>query len=212
MYSVAMATKRQRPYQSVTRERQAEETKQRIVAAARKLLKSMGYSGMTIEAIANKAEVSVPTVYAVFGSKTGILAELMDEATFGPEYEQLVRQALETEDPRKRLRLAAGIARQIHDAASSTFDLMRGAGVVAPELAELEKKRERHRYDAQQGMIDFLSQAGRLRPGVNNQVARDILWALTGRELYRALVRERGWTSQKYEDWLGETLVASLLR
>src|SRR6266852_7869026 len=99
MYSVAMATKRQRPYQSVTRERQAEETKQRIVAAARKLLKSMGYSGMTIEAIANKAEVSVPTVYAVFGSKTGILAELMDEATFGPEYEQLVRQALETEDP-----------------------------------------------------------------------------------------------------------------
>jgi len=207
-----MATKRQRPYQSVTRERQAEETKQRIVAAARKLLKSMGYSGMTIEAIANKAEVSVPTVYAVFGSKTGILAELMDEATFGPEYEQLVRQALETEDPRKRLRLAAGIARQIHDAASSTFDLMRGAGVVAPELAELEKKRERHRYDAQQGMIDFLSQAGRLRPGVNNQVARDILWALTGRELYRALVRERGWTSQKYEDWLGETLVASLLR
>jgi len=108
--------------------------------------------------------------------------------------------------------LAAGIARQIHDAASSTFDLMRGAGVVAPELAELEKKRERHRYDAQQGMIDFLSQAGRLRPGVNNQVARDILWALTGRELYRALVRERGWTSQKYEDWLGETLVASLLR
>jgi AcrR family transcriptional regulator len=166
---------------------------------------------MTIEAIAQKAEVAIPTVYAIFGSKTGILAELIDDATFGPEYEQLVHQALETEEPRKRLRFAATIARQIHDAASSTFDLMRGAGVVAPEFAQLEKKREGHRYDAQQSLIDFLSQSGQLRPGVTKQAARDILWALTGRELYRMLVRERGWTSQKYEDWLGETLATSLL-
>ena len=193
------------------RQRQAEETKQRIVGASRKLLKSKGYSGMTIEAIANKAEVAVPTVYAVFGSKIGILAELMDEATFGPDYEQLVRQALETEEPHKRLRFAARIARRVHDAASSTFDLMRGAGVVAPEFAELEKKRESHRYAAQESMIDFLGRSGRLRPGVNKQAARDILWALTGRELYRMLVRERGWTSQNYEDWLGETLTTSLL-
>jgi AcrR family transcriptional regulator len=206
-----MSTKRERPYQSTMRQRQAEETKQRIVAASRKLLKSKGYSGMTIEAIANKAEVAVPTVYAVFGSKIGILAELMDEATFGPDYEQLVRQALETEEPHKRLRFAARIARRVHDAASSTFDLMRGAGVVAPEFAELEKKRESHRYAAQESMIDFLGRSGRLRPGVNKQAARDILWALTGRELYRMLVRERGWTSQNYEDWLGETLTTSLL-
>jgi AcrR family transcriptional regulator len=206
-----MSTKRERPYQSTMRQRQAEETKQRIVAASRKLLKSKGYSGMTIEAIANKAEVAVPTVYAVFGSKIGILAELMDEATFGPDYEQLVRQALETEEPHKRLRFAARIARRVHDAASSTFDLMRGAGVVAPEFAELEKKRESHRYAAQESMIDFLGRSGRLRPGVNEQAARDILWALTGRELYRMLVRERGWTSQNYEDWLGETLTTSLL-
>ena len=193
------------------RQRQAQETKHRILVASRKLLKSKGYSGMTIEAIANKAEVAVPTVYAVFGSKIGILAELMDEATFGPDYEQLVRQALETEEPHKRLRFAARIARRVHDAASSTFDLMRGAGVVAPEFAELEKKRESHRYAAQESMIDFLGRSGRLRPGVNKQAARDILWALTGRELYRMLVRERGWTSQNYEDWLGETLTTSLL-
>jgi AcrR family transcriptional regulator len=207
-----MAAKRERPYQSVTRQRQAGETKQRIVEAARKLLKTKGYSGMTIEAIAGKAEVAVPTVYAVFGSKTGILAELMDEVTFGPSYDQLVREALETGDPYKRLRFAARIARQIHDAASGTFDLMRGAGVVAPELAQLEKKREGHRYDAQQGMVEFLRQSGRLRPGLKEQAARDILWALTGRELYRALVRERGWTSQEYEGWLGTTLVNSLLQ
>jgi AcrR family transcriptional regulator len=207
-----MPTKRERPYQSAMRQRQAEETKHRIVAASRKLLKSKGYSGMTIEAIAKKAEVAVPTVYAVFGSKTGILAELMDEATFGPDYEQLVREALKTEEPHKRLLFAARIARTVHDAASSTFDLMSGAGVVAPELAELEKKREAHRYAAQESVIEVLVQSGHLRPGVDTQAARDILWALTGRALYRMLVRERGWTSQKYQDWLGEALCQSLLR
>src|ERR1700733_13970242 len=199
-----MPTKRERPYQSAMRQRQAEETKHRIVAASRKLLKSKGYSGMTIEEIAKKAEVAVPTIYAVFGSKTGILAELMDEATFGPDYEQLVREAVETTEPHKRLLFAARIVRRVHDAASSTFDLMSGAGVVAPELAELEKKRESHRYAAQESMVEFLE--GHLRPGVTTQVARDIIWALTGRALYRMLVRERGWTSQKYEVWLGETL------
>ena len=168
-----MSTKRERPYQSTMRQRQAEETKQRIVAASRKLLKSKGYSGMTIEAIANKAEVAVPTVYAVFGSKIGILAELMDEATFGPDYEQLVRQALETEEPHKRLRFAARIARRVHDAASSTFDLMRGAGVVAPEFAELEKKRESHRYAAQESMIDFLGRSGSAGRVAQHQHAPD---------------------------------------
>lgn len=207
-----MAPKKERPYKSVTRQRQAEETRQRIVTAARKLLKSKGYSGMTIEAIATRAEVSVPTVYAVFGSKTGVLAELMDEVTFGPDYEQLVRHAVETEDPHERLGFAARIARQVHDAASGTFDLMRGAGVVAPELAHLERKREAHRYDAQECMIEFISKSGRLLSGLNRQAARDILWALTGRELYRALVRERGWTSEEYEDWLGRMLEKSLLR
>jgi hypothetical protein len=147
----------------------------------------------------------------VFGSKTGILAKLMDEATFGPDYEQLVREAAETEEPHKRLLFAARIARRVHDAASSTFDLISGAGVVAPELADLEKKRESHRYAAQESMSEILVRSGRLRPGVNAQAARDILWAFTGRALYRMLVRERGWTSQKYEDWLGEMLCQSLL-
>ena len=47
-----------------------------------------------------------------------------------------------TSDPESRLRLAAPNARQIHDTQSATFDLMRGAGVVAPELAKLEQQRE----------------------------------------------------------------------
>jgi len=60
-------------------------------------------------------------------------------------------------------------------------------------------------------MIISLRDAGRLRPGLNHGAARDIFWMLTGRDVYRMLVRERGWSSQTYQDWLADTLVHSLL-
>jgi AcrR family transcriptional regulator len=195
----------------LVRQRQADDTRRRIVDATRQLLQSEGYSGMTIEAIAQRAEVSAQSVYAIFKSKTGILIDLLDQSTFGTEYEDAVRQARSVTDPETRLRLAASVARQIRGAQSATFDLMRGAGVVAPELAKLEQQRERLRYEKEEGVITFLRDAGRLRTGLSHQTARDIFWMLTGGDVYRMLVRERKWSPQKYEEWLAETLVYSLL-
>jgi AcrR family transcriptional regulator len=201
-----------RAYKSPVRQRQATETRSRIVEATRRLLETDGYAGMTIEAVARQAEVSAQTIYAVFGSKTGILAELLNQATFGADYEDTVRRTLEERDPEVRLRGAAQIARQIHDAQLTGFDLLRGAGVVAPELARLEQEREGIRYERQERMIVSLRGAKRLRPELSSRTARDILWTLTGSDMYRMLVRERGWSPQKYQDWLADTLVRTLLR
>jgi AcrR family transcriptional regulator len=202
---------KRRPYRSLVRQRQAGDTRRRIVEATRELLQREGYAGMTIEAIARRAEVSAQSVYAIFKSKTGILVELLDQSAFGADYEKVVQQALRARDPETRVRLAARIARQIHGAQSATFDLLRGAGVVAPELAKLEQQREGVRYERQEKMINLLRDAGRLRPGLDDLTARDIFWMLTGRDVYRMLVRERGWSPQKYQDWLADTLVHSLL-
>src|SRR6266481_4803582 len=138
---------RKRSYKSPLRQRQASDTRRRIVQATLQLLRSEGYDGMTIEAIAQRAEVSAQSVYALFKSKAGILTELLDQSTFGEKYEDAVRQAMSASDPETtRLRLAARIAREIHEPLTATFDLLRGAGVVAPELAKLEQQRERLRY------------------------------------------------------------------
>jgi AcrR family transcriptional regulator len=202
---------KKRLYQSAVRQRQAGDTRRRIVEATRLLLQSEGYAGMTIEAIARRAEVSAQSVYGIFKSKTGILVELLDRAAFGADYEDSVRQAMSTPDPESRLRLAARIARQIHDAQSVTFDLLRGAGVVAPELAKLEQQREDLRYERQEMMIISLREDASFRPGLDHRTARDILWMLTGRDVYRMLVRERGWSAEKYQDWVADALVQSLL-
>jgi AcrR family transcriptional regulator len=206
-----MRPKAPRPYRSPVRRRQAEDTRQRIAAAALIVLEEKGYAGATVEAIAAQAGVAVPTVYAAFGSKTGIVLELIDRATFGPDYERLVEQALASPDAEERLRLAARIARSIYDAQSPILDLLQGASVVAPAVAELQKERERTRYERQESVISFLKHARRLKPGLDARSARDILWTLTGRETYRMLVRERGWSSAEYEDWVGEMLIEALL-
>ena len=211
LYLTDLAKSRRTAYKSLVRERQAADTRWRILEATRQLLEKEGYAGMTIEAIARRAEVSAQSVYSIFKSKAGILTELLDQSTFGPEYDEAVRQALSANDPETRLRLAAPIARQIHDAQSATFDLLRGAGVVAPELAKLEQQRECLRYERQERMVASLRDAGRLRPDLDFTTARDIFWMLTGRDIYRMLVHEREWSSQKYQDWLADTLVRSLL-
>ncbi len=206
-----MAKRARREYRSLVRERQAGDTRKRIVDAAQRLLRRDGYAGTTIEAIAQEAQVSAPSVYAIFKSKTGILRELLDQAGFGPDYESAVQRALGAPDPVVRLRLAAPIARGIHESQSAILDLLRGAGVVAPELARLERQKEGQRYERQEGTIALLHNSGKLRSGLDYTTARDIFWALTARDLYRMLVRERKWSADKYEDWLSNTLVRSLV-
>jgi len=152
-----------------------------------------------------------PGSTSFFKSKTGILRELLDQAGFGPDYESAVQRALSASDPIVRLRLAAPIARGIHESQSAILDLLRGAGVVAPELARLERQKEGQRYERQEGTIAILRSSGKLRSGLDYTTARDIFWTLTGRDLYRMLVRDRGWSAEKYEDWLANTLVDSLV-
>ena len=200
-----------RVYESPARERQAGETRSRIANAARKLLAEGGYAGMTIPAVARAAGVAVPTVYAIFGSKKGIVSELLDQARFGEEYRALVRSVMQASRPRERLAFAARIARKIYESEIPVENLLRGAGMLAPELAAVENERECERYNNQVILIDSLLQAKLLRAGLDRQRARDILWCLTSRELFRMLVKERDWSPDQYEDWLRSTLDRTLV-
>jgi len=206
-----MARPSGRTYQSPARQRQADETCNRIAAAARQLLQTHGYAGMTVDAVAKEAGVAAPTVYAVFGSKIGILAELLDQARFGLRFEELVQQTMATSEPVDRLRMVARIARTVYESESTIVDLLRGAMVVAPELANLKKESECQRYEAQEPNITLIIQAGRLRQDLDATSARDVLWSMTGRESYRMLVHERGWTPERYETWLADMLIKALL-
>ena len=203
---------KKRTYHSEVRTEQAELTKTRILAAAKQRFAADGYDKTTIDSIATLANVSVPTIYATFKSKEGILLALMQTVLFGEQYQTLVENAHRITDPVEALAVAANITRTIYDADQAEIALIRGASVLSPVLKELELQGERQRYARQAFIIRQLADAGLLPDDMDIAPARDILWSLTSRELYHKFIVERGWSSEAYEMWLRRTLRQTLVR
>src|SRR5207237_10798065 len=68
-----------RPYRLGQRQATTEQTRARILAAARELLMARdGFNGFSIDAVARQADVARMTVYYQFGSKIGLLEALSD--------------------------------------------------------------------------------------------------------------------------------------
>ena len=202
---------KKRTYHSRVRQRQAEETHQRILEAARSLFESSGYAVTTIEAIAEAAEVSPKTVAAIFGSKRALLAEAINPTALSPRVRQLTEEVRTTKDPSRQLSLVAQITRQAYEPLASSMELLRTAGAVAPELADVSRQVETRRRQNQARFIAFLHEQGALRPGLSLEEATDGLWALTSYDVYRMLVVEQSWKPERYETWLAQLLVQHLL-
>jgi type VI protein secretion system component VasF len=60
-------------------------------------------------------------------------------------------------------------------------------------------------------MAGMLAERGLLRPGLSADDARDIVWTLCSLAVYDLLVVERGWSSERYQEWLSSSLAAGLL-
>lgn len=206
-----MSNQKKRPYNSVNRIAQAAVTKSRILAAAKTLFHELGFELVTIEKIAKTAEVSAPTIYALFQSKRGILRTLMDEALPADRFQALVEETKVEKSVEQRLRITAKICCQLYDAEREQMDVFHGASVLAPEFKELEKERERRRYARQKESVKTMAREKSLKKGLSISEARDILWAFTGRDIYRMFVMERGWSPTKYEKWLSQMLVKALI-
>jgi AcrR family transcriptional regulator len=200
-----------RPYHSPARQRQAEQTRARTLAAARELFRSGGYAATTMDAIAASAEVSVKTVEAAFGSKRGVLAALVDPLTSSGPPRDLVDQLRAAREPGDRLRLVAELCRRTYEASVPELELMRGAAAVTPGIADAARQVESRRRDVQVRLVTFLSEQQRLRPDLTPDEAIDIVGALTSYDVYRSLVVERQWTAGRYQDWLAQTLAAAVL-
>jgi AcrR family transcriptional regulator len=79
-----------RPYRLGQRQASTEQTRTRILTAARELLMaSDGFSSFSIDAVARQADVARMTVYHQFGSKIGLLEALSDSLAAHGGMEQL---------------------------------------------------------------------------------------------------------------------------
>lgn len=56
-----------------------------------------------------------------------------------------------------------------------------------------------------------VAEASGLRPGLDEERVRDIVWTLNSPRGYQLLTGDRGWSDDEYETWLARTLVTELL-
>lgn len=200
-----------RRYHSPRRAQQAEATREAIVRAARALFARHGYQATTLQAIAQEGGVAVATIYAAFGSKAAILSALIKSAGADADIRALAEEVVAERDPRRQLRLAAKVMCAIMERESDIMNLLWQAGSGDPDLAAAWRQSHQQRLSRLAPLIERLAQQGALKSGLSVQEATDIEFTLSSPETHRLLRRERGWSPQRFEDWLADTSVELLL-
>ena len=202
--------KTSRPYVSDIRSRAADVTRTRVLHASKILFARRGIDRVTIAQIAKKAKVSVSTVFALYKSKAGILRGLMKSALFGQRFQAAIARLKGETDPIRLIALTASVARAIYEAESSELGLIRGVSAFSPALSKLEREFEELRFAMQKERVELLFRQRKQKQGLTLEEARRILWMYTSRDVYRLLVHEAGWTRDRYEEWLSDTLLRAL--
>ena len=206
-----------RRYDNSRRQAQARATRLKIIEAATRLFTEHGYPATTIEAIAEAAEMPLPTVYRLFGSKRALLAAVLDTA-FGGDDEPIafgdrpdVRAARAEPDPAAMVDAFARIAADFMARSSALQHVLATAAQVDPEAAELLAEIRRQRLTGQSRIVDALRAAGALDPGLHTAEAADIVYALLSPDVHRILTIERSWSADRYQAWVARSL-RTLLR
>lgn len=205
------ARRSKRAYSSQLRSQGAEDTQRRILEAARSLFGRLGIDAVTIADIGKKAGAAGSTVYAIYGSKDGILRSLMEQSLFGPQFQSAQELLRGEDDPVKLIAMTPRVSRAVWDREASDLGLLRHASGFSPALRKMEQQFEGIRYAAQEERVRLLFKAGKARRGLSLEEARRILWMYTSRDVYRMLVHEAGWTPDQYQAWLSTTLLEALV-
>lgn len=196
-----------RTYQSQNRKLQAQETKNKILLAIKKLLNSKSYNEITIPQIATAAGVSTPTIYALYKSKAGVLKALLDSATETNDFAQFVIKTKSAVTLEEKLAQASHMTTQIYAAEKEMVSTLKGLAGLSEELNRLEQEQEERRYSRQEDTVKLLLKHNNVSSDLNLKQARDLFWTLTSRDFYRLLVIERGWTPTEFEQFLRQFLL-----
>lgn len=191
------------------RQRQALATRQLIVATAHDLFLERGYSATTMEAISEKAGVSISTVYSIYKNKRGILSAIREDWHLQSGQREIYEQAIAEQQPEKKLQLAAHATRRQWETSLEMIIIYKGAATADPEAAE---ELETALAGRRQGLTAFIHTISPgLRPDIDVDRATAIYLALTRSELYQELVEIAGWSPDEYEAWLAKTLTHQFL-
>jgi AcrR family transcriptional regulator len=206
-----------REYRSELRAAQAAETRRSIVAAASRLFVEDGYGSTTIDAVADAAGVSRKTVFTAVGGKLELLRTALDWAVAGDDQPVAladrpdIRRLLAGHDPEALLRGWVRILVEVDARVAGLYRALEAAAGVDPAAQALLAESQRQRLDGARQIVKRLSALDALRPELARSGAVDVTWLAGDPVLFDRLVRVRGWSIRRFEEWLGAGLIWQLV-
>jgi len=190
-----------RSYNQKVRAESAAETRRRIIEVTRGLLTRAPLESVSLPAIATEADVARSTVYAIFGSREGLMVavaeDLLDRGGFARIGEALrgpdVVQAFETS-----MDVAMELYSQEHEVSWALLSL----AAVDRDASSAAARLNRGRREGMRKIAQRMHDQGALRDDVTVEEAADVLWLITSFETFGQLYRDRSLTPRQVGDRL----------
>jgi AcrR family transcriptional regulator len=210
-----------RAYESSLRAQQAEATTRAIVEAAADLFSEKGYGAVSLEAVAAAAGVSRATVFTSVGGKPALLRAAF-RAAFGraagapnvamPFVERPRSVAVRTRPTvHGYLEGYAGLVTSVFSQMARVYEAIREGARSDPAVQELWTEVNAERRRGAETIVADVKARARLRPGLDETTAADVVWVLNDPVHYDMLVRIRGWSDEQFQAWLTRALETELV-
>jgi AcrR family transcriptional regulator len=197
------------------------ETRRRLLVAAKAEFAERGYAAATVIRIAERADVSVQSLYSNWGNKRNLLRGIMESSVTGDEDGPLVPgqpppvfaailERSDASDPRQLLAHLSHEFRLLAARAAVGWQTYRDGAAVDPDIAADWRQLNELRRRAITAMITQIPAAA-LRPGLTPAAAADTAWVIASPDTHDQLVHQAGYSYDQLEEWVRDTLTAALL-
>ena len=175
-----------RQYKMDRRQVAADETRTRILQAARKLLLAEDFHDFSMDAIAKAADVSRLTVYYQFDSRAGLLEALYSLIARTGHLQRIPDVFRYGNDPEQKLHQFLEIFVQYWESQRETIRRLHALAAIDPEIGKGLQARNERRRQALSVLVDQYSNSA-LWIKINEQLVIDKLQMLSSFETFDAL-------------------------
>jgi AcrR family transcriptional regulator len=210
--------KKSRPYRSPRRAESAASTRAAILEASRALFLERGYVPTTVSQIARRAGVNVDTLYAVIGPKPDLLRAVVESALSGEsnavpaEERSYVRQIRAATSATDKIDIYARALVAMAPRTAPVFAALKAAALVDASCAALHREISERRAANMRLFAADLRATNALRPDLSDDDVADVVWSMNSTDYYLLLVRDRGWSDERFERHLSDAWRRLFLR
>ena len=187
----------------------ATDTRQRIIRATRQMAKRG--SALPVDDVAQRAGVSVQTIYAHFGSKRGLILAAIDDMQREVGLYEAFDAVFASPHGEAALRRMIGATFDLWDRGwplvAFTLRTRRTDPELAAQLAEVDTMRRMHLWI----ICRRIDSEGRLLMAGASELAADLAFALSTPTVYEELVQVRGWQVVATAERIADIIVRELV-